>query len=141
MKAKNIFMAFFVILAFTIVAIMATDSVVLAQDTADGDGIIEPGEDTTEELAKAVQNPVASMISLPFQNNTHPAGLALLAERGVESHYADHCAGDLTAGVHPRRWSNRWAWRHKLHRFFLPCQAGQMDLGRRARAPFADRHR
>lgn len=36
-----------------------------------GDGIIEPGEDSTEELARAVQNPVASLISLPFQNNTN----------------------------------------------------------------------
>jgi hypothetical protein len=36
----------------------------------DGDGIIEPGEDATAELAKAAQNPIASMISLPFQNNT-----------------------------------------------------------------------
>jgi len=37
----------------------------------DGDGIIEPGETEQEELAKAAQNPVASMISLPFQNNTN----------------------------------------------------------------------
>ena len=37
----------------------------------DGDGIIEAGEDETAELAKAAQNPVANMISLPFQNNTH----------------------------------------------------------------------
>jgi hypothetical protein len=37
----------------------------------DGDGIIEPGETAQEELAKAAQNPVASMISLPFQNNTN----------------------------------------------------------------------
>ena len=36
----------------------------------DGDGILEPGEDETAELARAVQNPVASLISLPFQNNT-----------------------------------------------------------------------
>ncbi len=35
-----------------------------------GDGIIEAGENETDELARAVQNPVASMISLPFQNNT-----------------------------------------------------------------------
>ncbi len=35
-----------------------------------GDGAIEPGEDEVAELARAVQNPVASMISLPFQNNT-----------------------------------------------------------------------
>ncbi len=37
----------------------------------DGDGIIEPGENETDELARAAQNPVASMISLPFQNNTN----------------------------------------------------------------------
>ena len=37
----------------------------------DGDGIIEASEDETEELARAVQNPVASLISLPFQNNTN----------------------------------------------------------------------
>jgi hypothetical protein len=37
---------------------------------ADGDGIIEAGEDETEELAKAAQNPIANLISLPFQNNT-----------------------------------------------------------------------
>jgi len=35
-----------------------------------GDGIIEPGEDEMAELARAVQNPVANLISLPFQNNT-----------------------------------------------------------------------
>ena len=45
--------------------------VLLAQNTADGDGIIEPGEDPQEELAKAAQNPVADLISLPFQNNTN----------------------------------------------------------------------
>jgi hypothetical protein len=45
--------------------------VLLAQSTADGDGIIEPGEDPQEELAKAAQNPVADLISLPFQNNTN----------------------------------------------------------------------
>lgn len=36
----------------------------------DGDGIIEEGEDETAELARAAQNPVANMVSLPFQNNT-----------------------------------------------------------------------
>ncbi len=36
-----------------------------------GDGIIEPGENETDELARAVQNPIASLISLPFQNNTN----------------------------------------------------------------------
>ena len=37
----------------------------------DGDGVIEAGEDETAELARAVQNPVANLISLPFQNNTN----------------------------------------------------------------------
>jgi hypothetical protein len=36
-----------------------------------GDGIIEEGEEATAELARAAQNPIASMISLPFQNNTN----------------------------------------------------------------------
>jgi len=35
-----------------------------------GDGVIEPGEDATAEMARAVQNPVANLISVPFQNNT-----------------------------------------------------------------------
>ena len=35
-----------------------------------GDGIIDPGEDEIAELARAVQNPVASLISVPIQNNT-----------------------------------------------------------------------
>ena len=38
---------------------------------ANGNGIIEPGEDELAELARAAQNPVASMISVPFQNNTN----------------------------------------------------------------------
>lgn len=36
-----------------------------------GDGIIKPGEDETEALTRAVQNPVASLISLPFQYNAN----------------------------------------------------------------------
>ena len=42
------------------------DSVVYVE--ADGDGTIEPGENEMEELAKASQNPVAAMISLPLKN-------------------------------------------------------------------------
>jgi hypothetical protein len=37
---------------------------------SDGDGIIETSENETEELARAAQNPVANMISVPIQNNT-----------------------------------------------------------------------
>jgi len=42
-----------------------------AQNTADGDGILEPGENETEELARSAQNPMAKMISFPIQNNTN----------------------------------------------------------------------
>ena len=36
-----------------------------------GDGHIDSGEDESAELARAVQNPIADLISLPFQNNTN----------------------------------------------------------------------
>jgi len=59
------------IVSFVLVVLMLSSPMALAQNTADGDGIIEPGENVEEELAKAAQNPVANMISLPFQNNTN----------------------------------------------------------------------
>jgi hypothetical protein len=43
----------------------------IALATADGDGVIEPGENEKEELARAAQNPMANMISVPIQNNTN----------------------------------------------------------------------
>jgi len=36
-----------------------------------GDGIVGEGENQTAELARAVQNPIADLISVPFQNNTN----------------------------------------------------------------------
>ncbi len=36
-----------------------------------GDGVIEPGEEEMGELARSVQNPVANLISVPFQNNAN----------------------------------------------------------------------
>jgi len=39
---------------------------------ATGDGTIEEHEDDTAELARAVQNPIANLISLPFQMNIDP---------------------------------------------------------------------
>ena len=36
-----------------------------------GDGIVEPGESSEEELRRAAQNPVADLISFPIQNNTN----------------------------------------------------------------------
>jgi hypothetical protein len=60
-----------VLVLLGLAVLMFSAPVVLAQNTAEGDGVIEPSEDPQEELAKAAQNPVASMISLPFQNNTN----------------------------------------------------------------------
>lgn len=56
-----------------LVAIAIAPASVLAEATpkSDGDGVIEEGEDETAELARAAQNPVANMYSLPFQNNTN----------------------------------------------------------------------
>jgi hypothetical protein len=39
--------------------------------SAPADGDIDPGENSLEEMAKSAQNPVAAMISVPFQNNTN----------------------------------------------------------------------
>ncbi len=36
-----------------------------------GDGRVHPAEDDAGDLARAVQNPIADLISLPFQNNTN----------------------------------------------------------------------
>ncbi|MGI9329610.1 MAG: neuromedin U [Gammaproteobacteria bacterium] len=36
-----------------------------------GDGVLGKGEDEAAELARAVQNPVADLISVPLQNNTN----------------------------------------------------------------------
>jgi hypothetical protein len=52
-------------------ALIFSASMAFAGSTADGDGIIEPGENAEKKLAEAAQNPVADMISLPFQNNTN----------------------------------------------------------------------
>ncbi len=57
--------------AFLFVLFGAVIALPASAANEDGDGIIEPGEDATAELARSAQNPVASMISVPFQNNTN----------------------------------------------------------------------
>ncbi len=57
-----------VFLLATLGAFMALPALAANED---GDGIIEPGENETAELARSAQNPIASLISLPFQNNTN----------------------------------------------------------------------
>ena len=54
-------------IALVLTALMFSALMVFAQNTADGDDKIKSGENSKEELAKAAQNPVADMISLPFQ--------------------------------------------------------------------------
>ena len=60
-----------VVAAFLFVFFVAISALPVWAANEDGDGIIEAGEDKTNELARAVQNPVASLISVPFQNNTN----------------------------------------------------------------------
>ena len=57
--------------AFLVAFLGVMVTVPASAENEDGDGIIEPGENETDELARAVQNPVASLISVPFQNNTN----------------------------------------------------------------------
>jgi hypothetical protein len=53
-------------------ALLFVPAVALADgDDYLGDGHIDSGEDESSELARAVQNPIADLISLPFQNNTN----------------------------------------------------------------------
>jgi len=37
----------------------------------EGDGVVESGERSDDELRKAAQNPMANLISFPIQNNTN----------------------------------------------------------------------
>jgi hypothetical protein len=48
---------------------MAASSFVMAEDIADRDGVVESGEPSEAELAMELQNPIASLISVPIQNN------------------------------------------------------------------------
>jgi hypothetical protein len=68
----------YLLLGLTVAATMAISSFsVVAQDTPVGPGPkatvagAAPAADETAELAKATQNPVASLISVPFQNNSN----------------------------------------------------------------------
>ncbi len=59
-------------LALVTLALMVAPAVSLADDDDYlGDGHVDSSEDESAELARAVQNPIADLISLPFQNNTN----------------------------------------------------------------------
>ena len=66
-KANLVYTASLKTLALIFLMSTATSSALASA----GDGMVESGEDRTEELARAAQNPIATMISLPFQNNTN----------------------------------------------------------------------
>jgi len=57
--------------AFLFVFFGAVAALPASAESKLGDGILEAGENETDELARSAQNPVASMISVPFQNNTN----------------------------------------------------------------------
>ena len=65
-------LAVLVALAFALAPIPASaEEESEGHDAYLGDGHVDPGEDEAAELARAVQNPIADLISVPFQNNTN----------------------------------------------------------------------
>ena len=87
-------------------------------------------EPSAEDLAKAAQNPIASMISLPFQNNTNSnfgpeektqnilniAGMAFFCWGELESYYPNNYSGDVPACTDPKWRAHQWPWRYQLFR-------------------------
>jgi hypothetical protein len=55
---------------FLLIALLSAP-ISFGKNTAAGDSNIEPDKNSEEDLAKASQNPVADLISLPLQNNTN----------------------------------------------------------------------
>ena len=102
----------------------------------DGDGIIEPGETEQEELAKAVQNPVASLISLPFQNNiefrSRSRTITSRTSLNIQPVWPFALTDDINLitrtivpvisqpGSPSRRRSNHRVGGHQFYRLFLP---------------------
>lgn len=56
------------LIAYTFLAVLLVASSAWAYR---GDGVVEPGETSEDELRKAAQNPMADLISFPIQNNTN----------------------------------------------------------------------
>ncbi len=59
------------IVSITLVFLISPVVSLADEDDYLGDGHVDSGEDESAELARAVQNPIADLISLPFQNNTN----------------------------------------------------------------------
>ena len=109
----------------------------------------------TEALQKATQNPVASLISVPVQNNTNfgvnpgyrtqdilniqpvvPIGIAKdwnMLVRWIAANRLSTCAQPTGSS------RNRGVWigRHAAHIFHITEEAGEMDLGSRSNLPVA----
>ncbi len=86
-----------------------------------------PPEDNASALAAKLQNPIADLISVPFQNNTnfnvgpqksrsghpqHPACNSDSCDTGLECHHKDHCAADMEPFV-PARRERAAVWRRR----------------------------
>ena len=156
-----------VIAVFTIFTLLflgvASPSYTLAEEPgstpyvkADGDGIIEPGENAQEELARAAQNPVASMISLPFQNNTNfkfgpqEKTQNILNIQPVWPFALNDKWNLITRTIVPvvsqpetapgHRSGFRY-WRHDIYRIFFTKKLREIDLGGWAGAPDTHQYR
>lgn len=58
-------------LFLTLVSFLLIMGLVSGLSAYEGDGVVEQGESSDEELRRAAQNPMADLISFPIQNNTN----------------------------------------------------------------------
>jgi hypothetical protein len=103
--------------------------------------------DSAGDLAKATQNPVASLINVPIQNNSNfavgPYNLTqnvLNIQPVIPAHLsenwmpicANHSAYSLAAHRYSERWRSIWIWGYEPDLLPLPSKPRQADLGARS---------
>jgi hypothetical protein len=67
MNTSKITMSFLIVFALSMCLTILPNT----PSAYEGDGVIESGENSDEELRRATQNPMANLISFPIQNNTN----------------------------------------------------------------------